>query len=70
MIMSSYQKAGQKHSIKIANRSFEDVAKFKYLGTPPKDQNFMHEEVRSKLNSGNAYLVRHQINPNVKSKHF
>jgi hypothetical protein len=36
----------------------------------PKDKNFMHEEVRSKLNSGNAYLVRHQINPNVKSKHF
>jgi hypothetical protein len=24
--MSRYQKAGQKHSIKITNRSFEDVA--------------------------------------------
>jgi hypothetical protein len=33
MLMSRSQKVGQKHSIKIANRSFEDVAQFKYLGT-------------------------------------
>jgi hypothetical protein len=33
MLMSHSNKTGQKHSIKIANRSFEDVAKFKYLGT-------------------------------------
>jgi hypothetical protein len=31
MLMSHSQKIGQKHSIKIVNRSFEDVAKFKYL---------------------------------------
>jgi coproporphyrinogen III oxidase-like Fe-S oxidoreductase len=29
MLMLHCKKAGQKHSIKIANRSFEDVAKFK-----------------------------------------
>jgi hypothetical protein len=29
MLMSHSQKIGQKHSIKIANRYFEDVAKFK-----------------------------------------
>jgi hypothetical protein len=33
MLMSRRRKVGQKHSIKIANRSFEDVAKFRYLGT-------------------------------------
>jgi hypothetical protein len=33
MLMSRSQKIGQKHSIKIANRSFEDLANFKYLGT-------------------------------------
>jgi hypothetical protein len=33
MLMSHYQKAGQKHSLMVANRSFEDVAMFKYLGT-------------------------------------
>jgi hypothetical protein len=29
ILMSRRQKIGQKHSMKIANRSFEDVAKFK-----------------------------------------
>jgi hypothetical protein len=54
MLMSCSQKIGQKHSVKIANRSFEDVAKFKQLGTTLKGQNYMHEEIKSRLNSGNA----------------
>jgi hypothetical protein len=48
------QKIGQKHSIKIANKSFEDVAKFRYFATTLTDQNCMHEEIKSRLNSGNA----------------
>jgi hypothetical protein len=52
--MSRSQKIGQKHSIKIAKRSFEDVAEFKYLGTTLTDQNCMHEEINSRLNSGSA----------------
>jgi hypothetical protein len=54
MLMSRGQKIGQKYSIKIVNRSFEDVAKFKYLGTTLTDQNCMQEETKSRLNSGNA----------------
>jgi hypothetical protein len=54
MLVSRCQRAGQKHSIKIANRSFEGVAKFKYLGTTLTDQNCIHEEIKSRLNSGNA----------------
>jgi sorting nexin-29 len=54
MLMSHSQRIGQKRSIKIANRSFEDVVKFKYLGTKLTDQNCMHEEINSRLHSGNA----------------
>jgi hypothetical protein len=32
-MLMSHKKAGQKHSIKIVNRSFEGVAKLKYSGT-------------------------------------
>jgi hypothetical protein len=53
--MSRSQKVGKKRSIKIASRSFEVVAKFKYLGTTPTDQNHLHEEIKSRQNSGNAY---------------
>jgi hypothetical protein len=37
MLAALCQKAGQKQSIKIANMSFEDVVKFKYLETTPTD---------------------------------
>jgi hypothetical protein len=33
MLMSRSQKIGENHSTKTANRSFEDVAMFTYLGT-------------------------------------
>jgi hypothetical protein len=54
MLMSRSQKIGQKQSVKIGIKSFEDVAKFQYVGQRLTDQNCMHEEIRSRLNSGNA----------------
>jgi hypothetical protein len=54
MLMSRNQEIVQKHSIKLANRSFEYVAKFKYNGTTLKDQNYVQEEINSRLNWGNA----------------
>jgi hypothetical protein len=47
MLMSHYQKAGTKQCIQRENRSFEDVAKFGYLGTTLTDQNFVYQEIRA-----------------------
>jgi hypothetical protein len=55
MFTSRHQTAGQSNYIRVANKSFEKVAKFKYLGSTLTDQNRIHEEIRSRLNSGNAY---------------
>jgi hypothetical protein len=54
MLMSRSQKVERKHSIKTANRSFENVAKLKYLGTTLTEENYMHEEINSRLNAENA----------------
>jgi hypothetical protein len=72
MLMSHSQKIGQKHNIKIANRSFEYVAKFKYLRTTLTDQNYMHEEIKSRLNSGNAcyYLVQSLLSSRLLSRNL
>jgi hypothetical protein len=41
-------------AIKIAYRYFENVAHLKYLGTTAMNQNFIQEEIKRRLNSGNA----------------
>jgi hypothetical protein len=65
MLVSRCQKAGQRQSIKIGNRSFASVAKFKYLGTTLTDQNCIYEEIKSKLNSGKACYESFVIPPAV-----
>jgi hypothetical protein len=54
ILVSRCHKAEQRQCIKIGNRSFESVAKFKYLGTTLTDRNCIHEEIKSRLKSGNA----------------
>jgi hypothetical protein len=46
MLVSRDQNAGQNQDIKIANRLFENVSQFKYLGTTVTNQNLIQEEVR------------------------
>jgi hypothetical protein len=52
--MSRDQNAGQSHSMKIDNSSFERVELFRYLGTALTIQNHIQEEIKSRLKSGNA----------------
>jgi hypothetical protein len=54
MLLSRQQHVGQSRDIKIANRSFENVPQFKYLGTTVPNQNLIQEEIKRKLNCGNA----------------
>jgi len=54
MIMSRHSISGQNKNIRIANESFENVAKFKYLRTALTNQNGIHDEIKSRLNSANA----------------
>jgi hypothetical protein len=58
MLLSHHQNVGQNWDIKIANRSFENVSQFKYLGTTVTNRNLIQEEIKRRLNSGNAcYLL-------------
>jgi hypothetical protein len=63
MIMSRHQNSGQNQNIRIANELFQNVAKFKYLGTTLTNQNDIHDEINSRLNLGNAccYSVQNPL---------
>jgi len=54
MVMSRDQNAGRIYSVKIDNCNFESVEKFKYLVTILTYQNYIAEEIKSRLKSGNA----------------
>jgi hypothetical protein len=75
MLILRSQKTGQKHSIQIANISFEDVEKLKHFGIIITDQNCTLEEIKSRLNSGNTcyhsvqgLLSSRLLSRNVKAK--
>jgi hypothetical protein len=72
-MLSRHQSAGQSHDIKITNRCFENVAQSKYLGTTVTNQNLIQEEIKRRLNSGNAryhsgqnFLFSRLMSKNVK----
>jgi hypothetical protein len=65
MIMSHHLNSGQNQNIRVAKESFENVAKFKYLGMTLTDQNDSRDEIKSRLNLGNAYYysVQNLLSP-------
>jgi hypothetical protein len=70
MLLSRHQNAGKNHSIKITNRSFDNVAQFKYLGTTVTNQNLIQEEIMRRLNSGSAcyHSVQNLLSSRLLSK--
>jgi hypothetical protein len=70
--MSRYPNSGQNQNIRTANESFEKVAKFKYLWTTLTNQNDIHDEIKSKLNTGNAcyYSVQNLLSSRLISKYL
>jgi hypothetical protein len=70
--MSRHQELGQNHNIKNANRFFENVVKFKYLGATVPNQNLIHEEFKKRLTSNNAYChsVHNLLSPRLLSKNI
>jgi hypothetical protein len=65
--MSRDQNAVWNHNIKNDSSSFERVEQFKYLGTTLTNQNSILEEIKSSLESGNAY---HHSAQNLLSSSF
>jgi hypothetical protein len=57
MLMSRRQNASQNHNLKITDKSFANAAKF---GTIPRNQNCIHEDIKSRLNPGNAWYYEVQ----------
>ena len=72
MIICRGQNAGQIHDINIENSSFERVEDFEYLGTTLTNQYSIHEEIKSRLNSGNVCFrsVQNPLSSSLLSKNL
>jgi hypothetical protein len=70
MLVSQEENAGQNREIKIGNRSFKNVSQFKYFGTTVPNQNFIQEEIKRRLYSGNAcyHSVQNLLSSRLQSK--
>jgi hypothetical protein len=72
VLLSRHQNVGQNRDIKIANRVFEKVSQFKYLGTTVTNQNLIQEEIERRFNSGNAcyHSVQNLLSSHLLSKNL
>jgi hypothetical protein len=72
MVMSQDQNAGLNHNTKFDNISFERVEEFRCLGTALLNQNSIQDEMKNRLNSGNAcyHSVQNRLSSNVLFKNI
>jgi len=72
MVMSRDQNPGRIHSVRVDNSTFERREEFKYLGTTLTNQNFILEEIKSRLRSGDAcyHLVQNLLSSRLLSKNL
>jgi hypothetical protein len=70
MIMSHHQNSGQNQNIRTGNELFENMAKFNYLGMMLTNQNDIHDEIKNRLNSGNACYYSVQLSYCLMSKNL
>jgi hypothetical protein len=54
LMLSCQQTVEQYHNMKITNRYSGNVVKFRYFRTMQTNQNCIYEEIKSRLNLGNA----------------
>jgi hypothetical protein len=69
-MLSRHQDVDQNRDMKITNRSFENVSQFKYLGMTVINQNLIQEEIKRRLNSGNAHSVQNLLSSLLLSKNL
>jgi hypothetical protein len=53
-VISRDKYGGRNHNTETDDKSFERVEHFIHLGTNVKNQNYIEEEIKSKIKSGNA----------------
>jgi len=72
MVMSQNQHAVQNHNVCVANKSFERVEHFSYLGTSLTNQNSFHEGIKCGEQTGNTchYLVQNLLFSSLLSKNI
>jgi late competence protein required for DNA uptake (superfamily II DNA/RNA helicase) len=54
ILMSAHRHTGQNQDIQTANRTFERVSQFRYLGMTLTSTNLIQEVIKRRPNSGNA----------------
>jgi hypothetical protein len=65
ILLSRHRSEEWNQDIKIANRCFENMAQFIYLGTTVTNQNLIQEEIKRRLNSVQNLLSSRLLSENI-----